>query len=161
MVCTQRILALTKICLKPAPRITKSIQMHKFRRVIDERKGRANCELRTSEHKNGGLRKLEPVNQQVLHALGIVDTTFQLVPRVPVRDPADHGPLVAVGRRGLTGRRVVVRRRRSRWGVVLAVAGGGSCSVRRWWSAASRRVGDASDGLAYGAAYGVGSWREL
>lgn len=104
----------------------------------------------TGEHKNGGFRELEPVNQQVLHTLGIVDTPFQLVPRVPIRDPADHGPLPAVDRRGLTWRRVAVRRR-----IVVLVAGGG---VR--WRSAARRLGDASYGLAYGAAYGFGSRRE-
>lgn len=37
-----------------------------------------------SEHEDGGFGELEAVEQQMLHALGIVDATFELVPRLSV-----------------------------------------------------------------------------
>lgn len=48
------------------------------------------------EHENGGLGEVEPVDEQVLHALGIVDTALELLPGVLVRNAANDGPLAAV-----------------------------------------------------------------
>lgn len=87
--------------------------------------------IHTSEHNNGIFWKLELVDEEVLHAFGVIDATLELMPRVLVRYPADHRLLPAVHVRRRTRRRVVVGRgrrgrvvavRSGRWGLV----GGGS-----------------------------------
>ena len=52
----------------------KKIQHKQRKREIKDE------EESTGEHKNGGLREVELVDQQVLHALGIINTTLQLMP---------------------------------------------------------------------------------
>jgi hypothetical protein len=108
----------------------------------------------TGEHESGGLGEVEPISEQVLHALGVGDTTLELVPGVLVGNAADDGPLAAVeGGRG-AGRGVVVRRWGHGWcGPVRGVGG-------RWWLEAAR-LGYAGDGMADGAADGLGAWRQL
>lgn len=91
---------------------------------------------------------MELVHEKVPHALGVVDAPLELVPRVPVRYPADHRPLPPVGARRGARRRVAVGRRRRRG------------RVRRCWRGRAV-IGDVRDGLADGAADGSGSRREL
>jgi hypothetical protein len=101
---------------------------------------------------------VEPIDEQVLHALGIVDTALELVRGVLVGNTADDGTLAAVdGGRG-AGRGVVVRRwSHGRCDPIQVVGGGWRC---RWWlEAAGLRY--AGDGMADGAADGLGAWREL
>lgn len=93
------------------------------------------------EHEDGGLGELEPIGQQELHALGVVDAALELVPGVPVRDAAYQGSLRAVGRR--RGPRRPVGRRRP---------------LRRRQGA---RIGDEGDGVAEGAADGGGTRWQL
>lgn len=47
----------------------------------------------TCEHENRRFWKLELINQQILHALGVVDAALELVPGVLIRYPTDHGLL--------------------------------------------------------------------
>ena len=109
----------------------------------------------TCEHENGLWRELELVDQQVLHALRIIDATFKLVPRVPVRYPNYHRLLPPVRVRRGARRRVAVRRRsrRRRRRVGLRK------SRRRRRSVAM--VGDVGDSLAESAANRRGSGWEL
>lgn len=55
--------------------------------------------LLTVEHDNGVVGEVEPRHEQVAHAFGVVDAPLELVPRVPVRDPAHHRALSPVHRR--------------------------------------------------------------
>ena len=70
---------------------------------------------RTSEHENGRVGEVEVIEQQVLDALGVINAPFKLIPRVLVRYPAYHRPLLPTFR---SGRRVVRVRR-----VVLGYVG--------------------------------------
>lgn len=74
----------------------------------------------TCKSNNGGFGKLEAVNQQELHAIDIVNTTFEFVPSVLIRHATYHGPFVAMRMRWQSEWCVVVRR-----GRLLVVAGGG------------------------------------
>lgn len=105
-----------------------------------QRSKRKKDEGRTREHDDGRFWKAELVDEEVLHALGVVDASLELVSREAVGDADDDGLLAAVGvgrgRRGAVGggrRRV-----------------GGSRGLRRegaW-------VADEGDGVAEGAADG-------
>lgn len=102
------------------------------------------------KHENGGVREVELVDQQILHAFSIVNTSLELMPRVLIRDTAYQGSLPPVRRRRRPGR----RSRRSMVVmvvVVVVVAGGGGGA----WLSYAR------DGTAYDAADGFGSRREL
>lgn len=80
-----------------------------------------------SEHDNAIFWKLELVDEEIPHALGIIDATLELMPRVLIRDPADHRLLPPVRVGGRAWRRVRVRS--GRWRRV------------RIWSGRWRRVG--------------------
>lgn len=54
----------------------------------------------TSEHDDGRFREVESIDEEISHALGVVDAALELVPGIPVRDAADHGLLPPVRRRG-------------------------------------------------------------
>jgi hypothetical protein len=56
-------------------------------------------ELPTVEHDDRVVGEVEPRHEQVAHALGVVDAPLELVPRVPVGDPAHHGALPPVHQR--------------------------------------------------------------
>lgn len=87
-----------------------------------------------------GLGEVESVDEEILHAVGVVYATLEFVSRAPIRDPDDHRPLPAVRRWRSDG----LRRRRGtmlRWGRGMAALG------RR--DAAG--IGDFGDGTAYGA----------
>lgn len=94
----------------------------------------------TCEHENGRFWKLKLVDEQILHALGVVDAALELVSGVLVGYPADDGLLPAVGRMRrsevVVRRRGQRRRRRRRLGVRRRRRRGGA------W------IGDVSDGLA-------------
>lgn len=109
-------------------------------------------ELPTGEHKDAFLGEVEPIDEKILHALGVVDAPLQVVPRPLVRHPADHGPLPRVGRRGQAPRRSTARGGRGR-AVTEAVGSGGG--ARR------RERGHVGDGAADGAEDGSGVGREL
>lgn len=115
------------------------------------------------EHENGGLGEVEPIEEQVFHAVGVIDTTLELVPGVPVGNTADDGPLAAVDRGRGAGRGVVVRRWSHGWcGPVRVVVGGRwRWWWWWWWLLEAARLGYAGDGMADGAADGLGAWREL
>lgn len=85
---------------------------------------------------------MESIDEEILHAIGIVNATLELVPGVPIRDPDDHRPLPAVRRRrndGLRRRRGTMQRRGR--GRMAALRGRGDASG----------IGDSGDGTAYGA----------
>lgn len=118
------------------------------------------------EHENRGFRELEFVDQQVLHTLGIIYATFQLVLRPLVRYSADHCPLSPVDRRWLGKRRYSIVRRwrwscwwwmRMRWSVV--VVGISSIRLSRQRRREAPGISDACNGLTEGAPYGPGSRR--
>ena len=62
------------------------------------------------EHDDGVVGEVEARREEVAHALGVVDATLELVPRVSIRDPTDHGLLATMGVGRRSRRRVVVRR---------------------------------------------------
>lgn len=66
---------------------------------------------RTSKHKNWRFRKVKLIDQKILHTLGIINTSLELVPRVPIRYAADQSLFAAVSRGRRSRRRVIVRRR--------------------------------------------------
>lgn len=100
----------------------------------------------TGEHDDGGFRELEAIDEEVAHALGVVDAPFELTGGVAVGDPTDNRPLAPVGRwRGATWRGVVV--------------GGGRGRGRGRGD--SKVVSDVGDGLAHRASYRLGAGREL
>nr|GMC82526.1 hypothetical protein Iba_chr04bCG14200 [Ipomoea batatas] len=105
---------------------------------------------------NGRFWKLKLVDEKVAHTLGVIETSLELVPGVPVRYADDHGLLAAV-RVGWRARRgVVIRRRR----------GGGWRTRRRPMMSSRRRIdgawiGDLSHGLANCTPDGSGARRQL
>lgn len=102
----------------------------------------------TSEHKNGGFREAELVDQQILHAYSIINAPFKLMPCVLIRHPAYHSSFTTMNRRRqIPRRRVAVRRRRH--------------VGRRWRCRDGTRVRHESDSVANSAAYGFGSRRQL
>lgn len=94
------------------------------------------------EHDDGRFWKAELVDEEVLHALGVVDASLELVSREAVGDADDDGLLAAVGVG--RGRRVAVGRGRRRRRV-----GGG-----RWLRREGAWIADESDSAAEGAADG-------
>lgn len=107
-----------------------------------QRSKRKKDEGRTREHDDGRFWKAELVDEEVLHAFGVVDATLELVAGEAVGDADDDGLLAAVGVG--RGRRVAVGRGRRRRRV-----GGG-----RWLRREGAWIADESDSAAEGAADG-------
>lgn len=116
-----------------------------------------NIHIHTGEHDNGVRGKLELVDKEIAHALGVVDAPLELMRRVPVRYPAYNRPLPPVRVRNRPPGRLAVgrRSRRRRLG-----SGGEERSVgRRRRQCAG--IGHVGDSLADGAADGSGALRKL
>lgn len=105
------------------------------------------------EHKNGILGKLKLVDEKVTHALGVIDATFELMPRVSIRNPTDHRPFSTVGVGRCPGRSMIVRGGRRRR------VGGRS----RWLGCGREgsRVSDVGNGFTDGTTDGSGTLRKL
>lgn len=112
-----------------------------------KRKTQRSTRGRTGEHDDGRFGKAELVDEEVPHALGVVDASLELVPGEPVRDSDDHGLLAAVWVRRWAWRRVVVRGRGKRG----RVGGRGGLWREGAW------VSDEGDSVAEGAADGSGA----
>lgn len=91
---------------------------------------------------------MESVDEEILHAVGVVDATLELMPRIPIGDTDNHRPLPAVRRRQRAGGTRVRRRR------------GGAVAALRWSGDASG-IGNWGYCVAYGAADRLGPRRQL
>lgn len=117
----------------------------------------------TSKHKNRRFRKAKFIDQEIFHALGVINASFQFVTRVLVRNPDYHSFLTAVRVRRRARRRVRVRRRLSRWRV------GVRRRLSRWCVGIRRRlsrwcvprIAYLSDGLTNSASDGGRTRRQL
>lgn len=102
------------------------------------------------EHDDGRFWKIELVDEEVAHALGVVDASLELVPREAVGDANDDGLLAAVGVGRRAGRRVLVGGGRR-----------GRVGGRRGLVREGAWVADQSNSVAEGAADGSGARRDL
>lgn len=68
----------------------------------------------TSEHYNGRFRKSELINQEIPHALSIVNASFKLVTGETIRHADNNRLLTAMGIGWRTRRGVIIRRRHRR-----------------------------------------------
>lgn len=90
-----------------------------------------------SEHDDGRLWEVKPIDEEIFHALGVIEAALELVSGVPVRDAADHGLLPSMRRRRRPRRRRNRSRRQAAW------------------------IGNVGDAVADGASYRFGARREL
>lgn len=95
----------------------KPIQRHPY---VVLRRNFKRIRLLLCERDDGGLGEVKTVDEEILHAVGVVDATLELVPRITIRDTDDHCPLPTVQRQ-------------------LHASGTGMC--RRWWEIRRRRDG--------------------